>query len=186
MIWRGTICFFQNSPILNWVSSFALYAIIGLMVLIVFQMLFVVSFKIWKKQQTDGPLRRISFLDLLQKATAKGWVFNRDTLQAFAHVLRQAASEGNVIIWGILKDGRDPKSAPSLCVAEKIAASYFKEHWIVAHQGWVHNENSYVSTELPSGKNEPNSYSDLHIEKESALAWLDGTDISLHRTSQHN
>jgi hypothetical protein len=116
---------------------------------------------------------RISLLTLLSEAAAKGWVFNRDTLQTFMQALRQAASEGSVIIWGVLKNGRDLISAPSLHVADKIPASYFKEHWIDAHQGWAHNENRYVSTSVPSGRNEPNLYSNLELEKESALAWLD-------------
>jgi hypothetical protein len=139
MIWRGTICFFQNSPMLNWVSSFALYVIISVAAFVGLWMLFVVPFQIWKKLQIDQK-QRISFLDLLQKAEAKGWVSNRDTLQKFALALRQAASEGNVVIWGILNSGRDLISAPSLYVVEKIAASYFKEHEINAHQGWAHNE----------------------------------------------
>ena len=125
-----------------------------------------------KEQQTEQP-QRISLLELLSDAAAKGWSFHRDTLQAFTQVLRQAASEGSVVIWGVLKNGRDPISAPSLYVAEKIPASYFKEHWIDAHQGWVHNENRYVSTSVPSGRNEQNLYSNLYIEKTSALAWLD-------------
>jgi hypothetical protein len=66
---------------------------------------------------------RISILELLSKATVKGWVFDRDTLHA--------------------------------------------------RQGWVHNENRYVSTSVPSGRNEPNLYSNLHVERETALAWLD-------------
>ena len=106
-------------------------------------------------------------------AEAKGWVFNRDTLQEFALALRQVASEGNVVIWGILKNGRDPISAPSLYIVEKIASSYFKVHTIDAHQGWIRNENRYVSTGVPSGRNEPNLYSNLQVEKESGLAWLD-------------
>jgi len=116
---------------------------------------------------------QISLLTLISEATAKGWSFNRDTLQTFMQALRQAASEGRIIIWGIdLRNGSDLVSAPSLYVAEKIAASYFKEHWIDANQGWIHNENRYVRTSLPSGRNEPNIYSNLHVEKESALAWL--------------
>jgi hypothetical protein len=122
--------------------------------------------------QTEPP-QRISLLELLSEAAAKGWSFHRDTLQAFTQALRQAASEGSVVIWGILKNGRDPISAPSLYVAEKISAAHFKEHWIDAHQGWVHNENRYVSTSVPSGRNEPNLYSNLYIEETSARAWLE-------------
>jgi hypothetical protein len=115
---------------------------------------------------------RISILELLSEATAKGWVFNRDTLQIFMQSLRQAVSEGSIVIWGILKNGRDPISATSLYVYEKISADYFREHWIDAHQGWLHNENRYVSTSVPSGRNEPNLYSNLHVERETSLAWL--------------
>lgn len=126
-----------------------------------------------KEQQTELSPQRITLLELLSEAAAKGLVLNRDTVQTFTHSLRQAANEGSVIIWGILKNGRDPISAPSLYVPEKIDASYFKEHTIDAHQGWIHNENRYVSTGVPSGRNEPNLYSNLHVEKESVLAWLD-------------
>jgi hypothetical protein len=173
MIWRGVIPFFENSPILNWCSSFVLYVIVSVLALIGLRMLFVAPFQIWKKLQAESALRRISFLDLLQRAKTKGWVFNRDTLQEFALALRQAASEESVVIWGILKKGRDPISASALYVVEKIAASYFKEHEINAHQGWAHNENRYVSTGVPSGRNDPKLYSNLQVEKESALAWLD-------------
>jgi hypothetical protein len=116
---------------------------------------------------------RIPILNLLSEATAKGWIFNRDTLQTFMQTLRQSASEGSVVIWGVLENGRDLISAPSLYVAEKIPASYFKEHWIDAHQGWVHNENRYVRTSVPSGRNKPNLYSNLHVERGTALAWLE-------------
>jgi hypothetical protein len=51
------------------------------------------------------PPQRISLLELLSEAAAKGWSFHRDTLQAFTQVLRQAASEGHVVIWGILRVG---------------------------------------------------------------------------------
>ncbi len=121
-----------------------------------------------------GHGRRISLLELLSKATEKGWIFNRETLQTFMQAFRQAASEERVVIWGIdLKKGRDLISASSLYVAKKIAASYFTGHWIEAHQGWIHNENRYVRTSLPSGGNDRNFYSDLHVERERALSWLD-------------
>jgi hypothetical protein len=129
-----------------------------------------------KKQQTEPPLpARISLLDLLSDATTRGWVFdNRDPLHEFTHGLQQAASEGSVVIWGIdVKNGSDLKSAPRIYVAEKIVASYFKEHWIDARQGQWHKDNSYTRTSLPSG-NEPRFYSNLHVERESALAWLSG------------
>jgi hypothetical protein len=116
---------------------------------------------------------RISLLTLISEGAAKGWIFNRDTLQIFMQALRQSASEGSVVIWGVLKNGRDLISAPSLYVSEKIPASYFNEHWIDAYQGWVHNENRYMSTSVPSGRNEPNFYSNLHVERGTALAWLD-------------
>jgi hypothetical protein len=67
---------------------------------------------------------RISLLTLISEAAAKGWIFNRDTLQTFMQALRQSASEGSVVIWGVLENGRDLISAPSLYVAEKIPASY--------------------------------------------------------------
>jgi hypothetical protein len=52
---------------------------------------------------------QISILELLSEAAAKGWVFNRDTLQTFMLALRQSASEGNIVIWGVLNG--DPASA---------------------------------------------------------------------------
>jgi hypothetical protein len=128
------------------------------------------------KEQQTGAHQRISLLELLSEAAAKGWVFdNRDPLHEFTHGLQQAASEGSVAIWGSdLETGRDPKSAPRINVSEKIVAAYFKEHWIDAHQGLWHNDNIYTRTSLPSGRHEPRFYSDLHVERKPALAWLNG------------
>jgi hypothetical protein len=77
---------------------------------------------------------RISLLDLLSEAAAKGWVFNRDTLQTFTQALRQSASDGSVVIWGILKNGRDPISAPSLI---QLATVFLFGAILVAEISWI-------------------------------------------------
>jgi hypothetical protein len=133
---------------------------------------------------------RISVLAMLDLATERGWHFPgaRDALYEFEVGLRQAASEGQIEIWGVeVRSGFDLKTAKSIYVSEKIDPEFFKRNQIDAHQGWMHRESSYVRTSRPSGDNAP-FYADLDVDRTQAASWLagEGERIRLRLPSQRS
>jgi hypothetical protein len=126
---------------------------------------------------------RIPLLDLLHEAEASGWSLqSRDVSQRFAQGLRQGGAEGVIEIWGLdLKKGWDLKSAPRIYTSERIAPTYFKDHWIEVQQALTHQLNAYTRTSRPAG-NEPRFFADLYVDGRQALEWLRNKGILLRDT----
>ena len=110
------------------------------------------------------------------QAETDGWVFSgkKWALYRFHKALQEAALNGDVAVWGRrLKRGWDLVSAVRIYPIEPIDAVFFREHWIDVHQAWMHKENAFVVTSKPA-QIEPEFYSDLHVDRSQASAWLHG------------
>jgi hypothetical protein len=137
--------------------------------------------RLWPRCTTIAT--RIPLLDILHEAEAFGWPLQkRDVSQRFTQGLRQVGAEGVIEIWGLdLKNGWDLKSAPSIYTSERIAPTYFKDHWIEVQQALTHQLNAYTRTSRPAGT-EPCFFADLYLDRRQALEWLRGRGIILRDT----
>src|ERR1700724_3341781 len=82
MIWRGIISFSDNH-ILNWVCSFALYAAVSWVILVILQMIFVSQYRLWLKggyKPGKSAIEITTIINALENAHAEAVTLIADTL----------------------------------------------------------------------------------------------------------